>query len=110
MRFRARFATLPIALVAVTTAGCSGVEVGPHSAANEKATASIEAAGGDPADWRVDNECAAAGPCEVELSSVQHPGKVVARNSYRVKDSFPWPLGRDEIRMAVARAEQRPSR
>jgi hypothetical protein len=101
---------LALALAASALAGCSGVTQGPHTAANEKAMASIEAAGGDPADWHLDNACAAAGPCEVELSRVEEPGEVLARNSYRVKDSFPWPVGQDEIRMAVARAEQRPSR
>ena len=99
-----------LALAALLVAGCSGVEQGPHTAANEKAVASIEAAGGDPADWLVDNGCKAVGPCEVELSSAQRPGLVVARNSYRVKDSFPWLLGRDEIREAVAQDEQRAGR
>lgn len=98
--------SLIVALGAMFLGGCSSVELGPNSAANEKARASIEAGGGDPDDWRVVNGCAAMGPCAVQLSPAARPGLVVARNSYRVKDSFPWPLGIDEIRATVARAER----
>ncbi len=95
-----------MAFATLLLAGCSSVELAPNSAANEKARASIEAGGGEAADWRVVNGCAAMGPCVVELSPAERPGLVLARNRYRVKDSFPWPLGYDEIRATVARVER----
>lgn len=98
---------IPLLAVSLAVSACAGVEHGPHTAANDKAMASIEAAGGDPADWFVDNGCAAAGPCDVELSLAADRDAVVATNSYRVKDSFPTAQGIDAIRRTVERAERR---
>ncbi|MEZ5062150.1 MAG: hypothetical protein R2700_11680 [Solirubrobacterales bacterium] len=97
--------SLIVVLGAMLLGGCSSVELGPNSAANEKARASIEAGGGDPDDWRVVNGCAAMGPCAVQLSPAARPGLVVARN-LPGQGQLPWPLGIDEIRATVARAER----
>jgi hypothetical protein len=87
---------------AALAAGCGpGVDSGPRPAADAKARESIVAGGGDPERWIVRNACGNSGTCGVELAPRCAPGRVLAVNRYRIKDSFPTLLGADRIERAV---------
>ena len=98
-----RCATI-LSAAAVLLAGCGlGVDSRPRPAADAKARESIVAGGGDPGRWIVRNECGSSGTCGVELAPRCHPGRVLAINRYRIKDSFPTLLGDDRIARRAGR-------
>lgn len=94
------FAIALLGLAALT--GCSTrIEERPIEIVESAAVTSIEEAGADPGDWRVEGSCVAQGPCRVDV--YKRDGEFVVSNRYTVKDSRATVNGDDRIRTTVAR-------
>ena len=94
-------------LVVVFATGDTRISESPVEVAEIRATKSIEAAGADPADWQMDAECVAQGPCFLDVSAKDLPGVVIATDQYVVKDTRATVNGPANIEDAARRAVER---
>jgi len=94
--------------IAAIFSGCdTRIEERPIEIAESRAIQSIEEGGSDPADWKLEGECVAMGPCQVQASAAGLPDEVLAIDRYTVKDSRASLNGTDRIREAAQAATDR---
>jgi len=96
-----------VILLVVFSTGDTRISERPIEVAEGRAERTIEEAGSDPAEWNLEGDCVAMGPCHVDLSVPALPGLVLATDRYTVKDSRASVNGPENIRAVIERAVSR---
>ena len=88
--------------------GCdTRIEESPTEVVELRAERSIDEAGGDPSDWRIEGSCIGMGPCSAVAFAARYPDLELAQSPYTVRDSRAFPKMPDGIAEAAARATER---
>jgi hypothetical protein len=99
-------AAVTVALVAL--AGCGGDDwIDVSFEAEDAASASITAGGGDPSDWVIYGSCPPDKPCTATIDALALPGVVLATNRYEATGDGVELIGPDNIREAARSARER---